>query len=162
MKRKPYNDTSRVIPKELEIKETEKGIFIYTSLGLVIKANEKWIDLKGVLLSTAEEVCGTSKGGKKIDKETWWWSEEVQTSIKKKKEAFKNWQREGTDQLKELYKEKKKEAERAVAKAKKEGYKEWYENLDTREGEKTIYKIAKQRAEAKRDIIIIISCRANV
>ncbi|GFS10824.1 endonuclease-reverse transcriptase HmRTE-e01 [Elysia marginata] len=114
--------------------------------------NEKWIDLKGVLLSTAEEVCGTSKGGKKIDKETCWWSEEVQTSIKKKKEAFKNRQREGTDQLKEVHKEKKKEAKRAVAKAKEEGYKEWYENLDTREGEKTIYRIAKQRAEAKRDI----------
>ncbi|GFS01871.1 endonuclease-reverse transcriptase HmRTE-e01 [Elysia marginata] len=98
-------------------------------------ANEKWIDLKGVLLSTAEEVCGTSKGGKKIDKETWWWSEEVQTSIKKKKEAFKNWQREGTDQLKEVYKEKKKEAKRAVAKAKEVSYKQWYENLDTREGD---------------------------
>ncbi|GFR59887.1 RNA-directed DNA polymerase from mobile element jockey-like [Elysia marginata] len=41
---------------------------------------------------------------------------------------------------------------RAVAKAKEEGYKEWYENLDIREGEKTIYRIAKQRAEAKRDI----------
>ena len=57
----------------------------------------------------------------------------VQTSIKKKKEAFKNWQREGTDQLKEVYKEKKKEAKRAVAKAKEEGYKEWCENLDTLE-----------------------------
>ena len=71
-------------------------------------AKEKWIDLKGVLLTTAEEVCGTSKGGKKINKETWRWSEEVQTSIKKKKEAFKNWQREDTDQLKEVFKEKKK------------------------------------------------------
>ncbi|GFR99752.1 RNA-directed DNA polymerase from mobile element jockey-like [Elysia marginata] len=29
---------------------------------------------------------------------------------------------------------------------------EWYENLDTREGEKAIYRITKQRAEAKRDI----------
>ena len=65
---------------------------------------------------------------------------------------FKNWQREGTDQLKEVYKEKKKEAQRAVAKAKEEDYKEWYKNLDTWEGEKTIYRIAKQRAEAKRDI----------
>ncbi|GFR72581.1 asparagine--tRNA ligase [Elysia marginata] len=102
--------------------------------------------------SIAEEVCGTSKGGKKIDKETWWWSEEVQTSIKKKKEAFKNWQREGTDQLKEVYKEKKKEAKTAVSKAKEEGYKEWYKNLDIWEGEKTIYRITKQRAEAKRDI----------
>ena len=115
-------------------------------------ANEKWIDLKLSIAYTAEEVCGTSKGGKKINKETWWWSQEVQTSIKKKKEAFKNWQTEGTDQLKEVYKEKKKEAKRDVAKAKEEGYKEWYENLDTREGEKTIYRIAKQRAEAKRDI----------
>ena len=82
-------------------------------------ANEKWIDLKGVLISTAEDVCGTSKGGKKINKETWWWSEEVQTSIKKKKEAFKNWQREGTDQLKEVYKEKKRKRKELLRKLKR-------------------------------------------
>ena len=114
--------------------------------------NEKWIDLKVVLLSTAEEVCGTSKAGKKINKETWWWSEEVQTSTKKKKESFKNWQREGTDELKEVFKEKKKEAKRAASKAKKGGggYKEWYENIDTREGEKTIYKDCKAEGRGKK------------
>ena len=115
-------------------------------------ANEKWIDLKGVLISTGEEVVEHQKGARKLIRRLGGWSEEVQTSIKKKKEAFKNWQREGTEQLKEVYKEKTKEAKRVVAKAKGEGYKECYENIDTREGEKTIYRIAKQRAEAKRDI----------
>ena len=29
-------------------------------------ANEMWIDLKGVLISTAEELCGTPKGARKL------------------------------------------------------------------------------------------------
>ena len=135
-----------------EFKEkVDKKYRAQTETGL----NEKWTQIKELLLETAEEICGTSKGGKRIEKETWWWSEDVQEKIKEKKVAFKNWQKEGTDQLKMLYKEKKKEAKRAVAKAKDEGYKEWYDNLGTKEGEKMIYRIARQRAEAKRDILEI-------
>lgn len=43
-------------------------------------------------------------------------------------------------------------AKQAVAKAKEECYKEWYENLGTKEGEETIYRIAKQRTKARADI----------
>ena len=50
------------------------------------------------------------------------------------------------------YKKWKKEAKRAVTKAKEAAWKEWYKNLETKEGEETIYKIAKARARKKKDI----------
>ena len=50
------------------------------------------------------------------------------------------------------YKKWKKEAKRPVAKAKEAAWKEWYDNLETKEGEETIYKKAKVRARKKKDI----------
>jgi len=46
----------------------------------------------------------------------------------------------------------KREAKATVAKHKKEAKKEWYDKMGTEEGERMIYKVAKQRARAKRDI----------
>ena len=46
----------------------------------------------------------------------------------------------------------KREAKAAVAKAKNEAYKEWYDKMGTEEGERMIYKVAKQRARSRRDI----------
>ena len=40
---------------------------------------------------------------------------------------------------KERHKEAKKEAQRAVAKARSEATEEWYQALDSKEGEKTIH-----------------------
>ena len=37
----------------------------------------------------ASEVLGVSRGGKQEGKDTWWWNDEVQRAIKKKKECFK-------------------------------------------------------------------------
>ena len=39
----------------------------------------------------AETVLGVTFGKRKGDRETWWWNEEVQESIKEKKEAKKAW-----------------------------------------------------------------------
>ena len=44
-----------------------------------------------MLKITAETVLGVTFGKRKGDKETWWWNEEVQKSIKEKKEAKKAW-----------------------------------------------------------------------
>ena len=50
------------------------------------------------------------------------------------------------------YKEANKAAKRAVAMAKEEAYEELYTKLDTREGAKIIYKLAKSRDRRSRDI----------
>ena len=117
-----------------------------------MNANVRWNNVKDIMLKAAEEVCGISKGGKRVDKEAWWWNEEVQSIIKEKRKAFKAWQKDGSDHLEAIYKDKKKKAKQAVAKAKEACYKEWYEKLGTKEGEQTIYRIAKQRANSRKDI----------
>ena len=79
-------------------------------------------------------------------------TEDVQDNIKKKKEAFKDWQQRGGQELKEVYQQAKRKTKRAVAKAKEEAWKKWYDNMETKEGEKLIYKVAKQRAKNRQDI----------
>ena len=103
-------------------------------------------------MRAAEEVCGATKGGKPLERETWWWNEEVQESLRRKKDAFTKWQMQGGNELKDAYKNTKREAKAAVAKAKNEAYKEWYDKMGTEEGERVIYKVAKQRARSRRDI----------
>ena len=49
------------------------------------------------------------------------WNKEVQESLRRKKDAFKKWQMQGGYELKEAYKNTKREAKAAVAKAKKRG-----------------------------------------
>ena len=116
---------------------------------------EEWKELKQVLQAAAKEVCGTTKGGKKKE-ETWWWGDEVQVAIKEKKETSKEMAVNGGS--KEKYK-RKKEAKQAVSKAKEKAWEEWCNKLETYEGEKNIYKIARHRARLKKDIIQVTTIR---
>lgn len=117
---------------------------------------ETWNKIKTTVLTAAEKVCGKTKGGKAIEKETWWWEEEVQDSIKNKKEAFRSWQKEKSNSKREEYREANKRTKIAVAKAKDKAYKEWYDKLGTKEGENMIYRVTKQRHQKKKDITEIL------
>ena len=58
-----------------------------------------------MLRKTAETIVGVTFGKRKGDRETWWWNEEVQDSIKEKKEAKKAWDKirdENTRQRRQL------------------------------------------------------------
>ena len=50
---------------------------------------EDWETTTGMLRNVGGKVLGVTSGKCKNVKETWWWNEEVQESIKKKKEAKK-------------------------------------------------------------------------
>ena len=52
----------------------------------------EWHEITDTIQECAKQILGESKGGKFVGKETWWWTEEVQTTVNKKKEAFKAWQ----------------------------------------------------------------------
>ena len=69
---------------------------------------ENWETIRNTVLEAAEEVCGTTKGGKYQERETWWWTEYVQKNTKKK-EAFKAWQQRGGQELKEVFSQAKRE-----------------------------------------------------
>ncbi len=50
-----------------------------------------WVTTAEVVRETARKVLGMTSGQRKEDKEAWWWNEEVQESIRRKKLAKKNW-----------------------------------------------------------------------
>ncbi|XP_047487258.1 uncharacterized protein LOC125038065 [Penaeus chinensis] len=56
------------------------------------------------------------------------------------------------EDLREAYKEAKREPKIALAKAKEEAWREWYEKMETKEEERIIYKVAKQRAQSRQDV----------
>ncbi|XP_037876944.1 uncharacterized protein LOC101746905 [Bombyx mori] len=83
-------------------------------------ANDCWDEMANSLRKTAKAVLGESKGKGIIDKDTWWWNENVQRELKEKKNTFKKWQLErGNESEKQArkneYRECKKKATKAVA-----------------------------------------------
>ena len=82
----------------------------------------------------AREVLGVEKGRKQEPKDMWWWNEDVQKAIKEK-ECYKSWFQDRSTRKLEKYKEAKRNARRAVSGAKGKAYDEFYEKLDSKEGE---------------------------
>ncbi|KAK3533448.1 hypothetical protein QTP70_022253, partial [Hemibagrus guttatus] len=58
-----------------------------------------------VIRETGRKVLGVSSGRRKEDKETWWWNEEVQDSIQRKRLAKKKWDMDRTEENRQEYKE---------------------------------------------------------
>ncbi|KAJ1268001.1 hypothetical protein BS78_07G103100 [Paspalum vaginatum] len=82
----------------------------------------------------AAEVLGVTKGSKGATKDTWWWNEDVQRAlIRRRKNNI------------ERYKVPKKIAKRAVSEAKGREYNDLYQRLSTNEEEKDVYKMARIR-----------------
>ncbi|KAK3574719.1 hypothetical protein QTP86_015389 [Hemibagrus guttatus] len=79
------------------------------ALGGQVVLPDDWETTAEVIRETGRKVLGVSSGRRKEDKETWWWNEEVQDSIQRKR-------------------------------------------LDTREGEKDLYRLARQRDRDGKDV----------
>ena len=109
-----------------------------------------WEEARDCLLNSSSEACGWTKGLPR-HVQTWWWNEEVE-----KKSKFKAWSRaKGTAAEKAVLKEyvaAKKIAKKAVAQAQQWERKRLGENLNT-EGQKSVFKIAKQVAKERQDMI---------
>ncbi|KAK3552006.1 hypothetical protein QTP70_031600, partial [Hemibagrus guttatus] len=102
--------------------------------------------------SGGRKVLGVSSGRRKEDKEIWWWNEEVQDSIQRKRLAKKKWDMDRTEENRQEYKELQRRVKREVSKAKEKAYDELYTRLDTREGEKDLYRLARQRDQDGKDV----------
>ncbi|KAK3515270.1 hypothetical protein QTP70_013450 [Hemibagrus guttatus] len=107
-------------------------------------AADDWETTAEVIRETGRKVLGVSSGRRKEDKETWWWNEEVQDSIQRKRLAKKKWDMDRTEENRQEYKEVQRRVKRKLSKAKHKAYDELYTRLDTREGQKDLYRLAKQ------------------
>ena len=118
--------------------------------------NQKWEEGKRGLLRAAEEVCGWTKGPRR-HVQTWWWCDEVKEAIEVKKAKHKDWQRsKGTQEeagMKREYLVAKKASKKAVYLAKNRVAKEFGKKLNTKEGKRSVYRIAKQMASERRDVV---------
>lgn len=116
------------------------------------RVEDVWADMKQILVTTGTEVCGRTSGKPRTENDAWWWNETVQTVIREKKLAYRQLKENENDITKERYKQAKRKAKTAVAVAKRNAYKDWYEKLETPEGEKIIYRVAKARNETRKDV----------
>ncbi|KAK3508896.1 hypothetical protein QTP70_013717 [Hemibagrus guttatus] len=113
---------------------------------------DDWETTAEVIMETGRKVLGVSSGRRKEDKETWWWNEEVHYSIQRKRLAKKKWDMDRTEENRQEYKELQRRVKREVSKAKQKAYDELYTRLDTREGEKDLYRLARQRDRDGKDV----------
>ncbi|KAL6531334.1 acyl-CoA-binding domain-containing protein 4 [Orobanche minor] len=111
-----------------------------------------WNLLEHNIKEVAKEVLGESKGNGPSSKDTSWWNEEVKQAIKTKRECYKVLGKCSSDENYERYKKARTEAKKAVRNARSKVNKELYARLDTKEGEKDIYKLARMRERKTRDI----------
>lgn len=118
---------------------------------MVVEDRLTWKDTHNKVIEMAREELGESRGGKYLEKESWFWNPEVEEKVAAKKGAFKQWQRTRSDEDRAIYRTANKEASRAVAIAKEGGYEELYRDLE-KNGPKRIYKLAKTRTRRAQDI----------
>ncbi|KAK3549360.1 hypothetical protein QTP70_034599, partial [Hemibagrus guttatus] len=122
------------------------------ALGGQVVLPDDWETTAEVIRETWRKVLGVSSGRRKEDKETWWWNEEVQDSVQRKRLAKKKWDMDRTEENRQEYKELQRRVKREVSKAKQKAYDELYTRLDTREGEKDLYRLARQRDRDGKDV----------
>ena len=94
---------------------------------------------------------GSPKGVPNL-KESWWWNKEVQLKIRNKKTCYKVVYQCSNEENLKNYKEAKKSAKRAVSKVRSKAYENLYKRLNTKNGERDIYKLAKVRERKTRDL----------
>lgn len=139
----------RLKDPEIQARFKEKTLKeISTDYGSI---QEWWEKNSEAIRKSGREVLGETSGKIREDKESWWWNTEVQEAVAAKKEAKKKWDCTGTTTGKEEYNRKKRMAKRAVAQAKAQASQKLYEDLETTEGQKEIYRIARQRNKATKD-----------
>ena len=155
---KPKKTMKRSREKKIKLwnpKNEEFELKFVTQVGETIENNWNGSTYEVVerdIVEMARRKLGESGGWEYVEKETWWWDQQLQEAMKAKKEAFKNWRTTGNEVDKEIYKEHRKTAKICVTKAKDMAYEDMYEKLNSREGQTLIYKLASTRKRRALDI----------
>ena len=119
---------------------------------LLENVQEWWEENSTVIVRAGQEVLGMTTGRRPPgDKETWWWNDEVKDAIRAKKEAKKKSDASGRQEERDIYRQANKEAKKEVARSKAHAMDEVYKELETPEGERKIYRIAKALDKSAKD-----------
>ena len=79
--------------------------------------NNHWQQMKDIMMETAQDICGMTKGPRR-HKETWWWNEEVVEAVRDKKIKYGKWKKENMEEARMEYKKSRQNAKRVISSAK--------------------------------------------
>ncbi|MGL4932411.1 MAG: RNA-directed DNA polymerase, partial [Aeromonas sp.] len=140
----------------LPVKRTQLAATLYTHIAAIndeMPVETLWANVTKMICDAAGECLGVTKPGRQfIDKQVWWWTNEVQKATKAKKAVFKRWHVSRAADDWQEYKRLKSIAKKAVATAKARHYADLYARLDTPKGANQIYKLANARLRSTLDI----------
>uniref|UniRef100_A0A914WXY9 Reverse transcriptase domain-containing protein n=1 Tax=Plectus sambesii TaxID=2011161 RepID=A0A914WXY9_9BILA len=150
-KRDDRNNAARV--KWWKLKEQTADVIANIDLPPIHAANTAWAALANSVRTVASETLGATKPGRRrIDRLTWLWTDEVQEKVRQKKKQYQQFLAAKTPENWKVYKEAWSAAKTAVASARSAHFESLYQKLDTREGEKEIYRLARSRHQKTLDI----------
>ncbi|KAL5148302.1 Transcriptional adapter ADA2a [Glycine soja] len=115
-------------------------------------ANDMWNKMSQEIIKVAKETLGESRGFGPRGKESWWWNENVQSKVRVKNECFKEWSRCRNSETWDKYKIARNETKKTVSEARAQAFDGLYKALGTRDGERSIYRLAKGRERKTRDL----------
>ena len=113
-------------------------------------SDSAWTEIKTCLPNACDTVCGWTRGGKPKRKETWWWNDEVDSTIKEKRRLWKEWQKGGD---KEKYLQAKRKAKSAVYTARKRAQEDKFGDLKSNDQRNQILKEARRMKIYNQDIV---------
>jgi len=102
--------------KEEEICEQYNGMVRYKVEEAEWKyhdVNEHWQQVKNIMMETAQDICGLSKGQYRHN-ETWAWNDEVAEAVREKKIKYGNWKRVNSTPAWKEYKKSRENAKRVI------------------------------------------------
>ncbi|KAL5123966.1 Craniofacial development protein 2 [Glycine soja] len=108
-------------------------------------ANDMWNKMSQEIIKVAKETLGESRGFGPRGKESWWWNESVQSKVRE-------WSRWRNSETWDKYKIARNETKKAVSEARAQAFDGLYQALGTRDGERSIYRLAKGRERKTRDL----------
>ena len=154
---KGYSKRKKPLRKKLKIwklkNEETRERFEETFTQILENETKSWEKVQESMMAAAEQVCGRTTGRRGRERQTWWWSDDVQAAIKEKKRSYKVWQRSSLASDKEIYLTRRRETRRCVAEAKRRAWTEWSQNLRTVEGRNKMFRVASQMKKDKTDIL---------
>ncbi|XP_074362233.1 uncharacterized protein LOC141702457 [Apium graveolens] len=109
--------------------------------------NKMWNRLACTIINIATDILGVTSRKVQVQKEAWWWDQEVQERVKIKHDRFRELlccqDDEQVDMRRILCKEARRTGKKIVEEAKSKAYEAMYNHLGTKEGQNDIYRLAK-------------------
>ncbi|VDO18556.1 unnamed protein product [Heligmosomoides polygyrus] len=128
------------------MKEKEAAVISRVRLPTVTTVDETWKKATDAIRQAARLELGTTKPGRrKVDKQTWLWTDDMEAKVREKKSLYHAFLGERTADNWQEYQKEKKAAKKVVAVAKATHYGDVYRKLESRDGERYLYRLAKTR-----------------